>query len=301
MSPTRAPSPTESVTITPALLREWALPKPTGGKESRGRLLIIGGSVETAGAVLLAAEAALRSGAGKLQVATVRSVAPLLSLLLPEALVRGLEETCDGGVAARAAEQVVDLVEHADCVLVGPGLADAGQSAALLHAVLPSVRCPLVVDALALAAVTADAACLHPLGGQIVLTPNVSELRQTLHRPTDAPDQDSAGQDAGELAGTARAVVSVGGATSYVVAPDGRRWVDQAGGAGLGVSGSGDVRAGLVAGLVARGAAVDQAAVWAAHLHRRAGERLASTVGPLGFLARELPTQVPAVLAEIEQ
>ena len=69
--------------------------------------------------------------------------------------------------------------------------------------------------------------------------------------------------------------------------------------AGLGVSGSGDVRAGITAGLLARGADPAQAAVWAAFLHGRCGERLASSVGRLGFLARELPPEIPRVLAEI--
>jgi NAD(P)H-hydrate repair Nnr-like enzyme with NAD(P)H-hydrate dehydratase domain len=72
------------------------------------------------------------------------------------------------------------------------------------------------------------------------------------------------------------------------------------GGPGLGVSGSGDVRAGLVAGLLARGADPAQAALWAGHLHGRAGERLAARMGPLGYLARELAPQVPALLVEIE-
>ncbi|WP_345711231.1 NAD(P)H-hydrate dehydratase, partial [Kineococcus glutinatus] len=96
------------------------------------------------------------------------------------------------------------------------------------------------------------------------------------------------------------ATVAAGGGESWVAAPDGRLWLDASGGAGLGVSGSGDVLAGLVAGLCARGAAPEQAAVWASALHGRAGERLASSVGRLGFLARELPAQVPRVLAEIE-
>ena len=68
---------------------------------------------------------------------------------------------------------------------------------------------------------------------------------------------------------------------------------------GLGVSGSGDVRAGLVAGLLARGADPAQAAVWGGYLHARAGERLAGQSGPLGFLAREIAPQMPAVLVEI--
>jgi ADP-dependent NAD(P)H-hydrate dehydratase len=96
-------------------------------------------------------------------------------------------------------------------------------------------------------------------------------------------------------------VVSIGGGVGFNAAPDGGLWRDDSGAAGLGVSGSGDVRAGVVAGLLARGADGPQAAVWAAHLHGRAGERLASTVGRTGFLARDLPGQVPTILAEIEQ
>jgi NAD(P)H-hydrate repair Nnr-like enzyme with NAD(P)H-hydrate dehydratase domain len=66
------------------------------------------------------------------------------------------------------------------------------------------------------------------------------------------------------------------------------------------VSGSGDVFAGLVTGLTARGAEPPQAAVWATHLHGRAGDRLASAVGRIGYLAREIPGEVPRVLDEIE-
>jgi len=295
-------APATTAEVTPALLREWSLPQPAGGKEGRGRTLVIGGSAETPGAVLLAAEAALRSGAGKLQVATVASVAPGLALALPEALVRGLEETPDGAVAARSADQLVELAEGADSVLLGPGLADVREAGQLLRRLLPHVRSPLVVDALALSAVTEDVSCLAGCDGRVVLTPNPAELGQTLGAPDRGdPTPERLRRDALELAERAQAVVSVGGATAYVAAPDGRSWVDRSGGAGLGVSGSGDVRAGLVAGLLARGADVAQAAVWAAHLHGRAGERLASTVGRIGFLARELPPTVPAVLAEIEQ
>jgi NAD(P)H-hydrate repair Nnr-like enzyme with NAD(P)H-hydrate dehydratase domain len=73
----------------------------------------------------------------------------------------------------------------------------------------------------------------------------------------------------------------------------------QVGGPGLGVSGSGDVQSGIVAGLLARGAEPAQAAVWAAFLHGRAGEALAVSVGPVGFLARELPAQLPRLLAQL--
>jgi hydroxyethylthiazole kinase-like uncharacterized protein yjeF len=290
----------DPVTVTPSFLRGWSLPEAGGGKEGRGRTLIVGGSAETPGAVLLAAEAALRCGAGKLQVATAASVAPGVAVALPEALVRGVPETRAGAIAGSSADRVRELADAADCILVGPGLSDPDESAALVRGLLADCRTPLILDALALAAVTADIDCLQPLAGRAVLTPNPGELAHTLHLDLREVEERPA-ESAARLAEQSGAVVSLGGEVSWVASPDGDLWSDPSGAAGLGVSGSGDVRAGIVAGLVARGASAAQAAVWAAHLHGRAGERLASTVGRLGFLARELPAQIPPVLAEIEQ
>jgi hydroxyethylthiazole kinase-like uncharacterized protein yjeF len=184
-------------------------------------------------------------------------------------------------------------------VLIGPGMADVDETQGLVEALLPELEGPVALDALALAAVTADPACLHHLGGRVVLTPNPTELAISLHLDPEELEADQAGA-ALRMAEQADAVVGLGGATSWIATPDGRLWEDQSGGAGLGVSGSGDVRAGVTAGLLARGAEPAQAAVWAAHLHGRAGERLAARVGRLGFLARELPPEVPRVLAEVD-
>jgi ADP-dependent NAD(P)H-hydrate dehydratase len=285
--------------VTPQLLRAWPLPQPTGGKESRGQILIVGGSAEVPGAVLLAAEAALRAGAGKLQVATVASSAAALSIALPEALVRGLDETEDGAVAAEAAEQVLDLAEGAAAVLIGPGMTGEEPTRGFTDRLLEHLDRAVVLDAMGLASVTADPGCLRRLDGRAVLTPNPTELAIALQRDAGEID-DQPAEAALELARRANATVALGGATSWVASPSGRLWRDESGGAGLGVSGSGDVRAGVTAGLLARGAEPDQAAVWAAHLHGRAGERLAASVGTLGFLARELPAEIPRVQAEIE-
>src|SRR5215207_5300355 len=115
---------TDPTIVTPEVLRGWQLPEPTGDKNKRGSILVIGGSSETLGAVLLAAEAAMRAGAGKLQVATAASVAPFAAAALPEALVRALPETDSGAISADAADVVRDLAEAADAVLIGPGMAD---------------------------------------------------------------------------------------------------------------------------------------------------------------------------------
>ena len=289
----------EPVLVTPEVLRSWQLPEPSGGKNARGSILVIGGSTETLGAVLLAAEAAMRAGAGKLQVATVASLAPFAAAALPEALVRALPETGGGAISAAAADAVGDLAEAADAVLIGPGMADEAATQAFGERLLPHLTGPLALDALGLSCVTADAACLHHLEGRVVLTPNPTEIAHALHVGDGEIEHDPAGA-AADLAGKARAVGGLGGATSWIAAPDGRIWQDESGNAGLGVSGSGDVRAGVTGGLLARGAEPAQAAVWAAYLHGRAGERLAAQVGRLGFLARELPREIPQVLAEVD-
>jgi NAD(P)H-hydrate repair Nnr-like enzyme with NAD(P)H-hydrate dehydratase domain len=81
-----------------------------------------------------------------------------------------------------------------------------------------------------------------------------------------------------------------------VTAPDGRLWRHEGGNVGLAVSGSGDALAGIIGGLAARGAPLEQAAAWGVALHARAGARLAEANGPLGYLARDLPSQVPMLM-----
>lgn len=293
----------EAVTVTSAVLRRWPLPAPGTGKESRGRTLVVGGSDRTPGAVLLAAEAALRCGAGKLQVATTSATATAVAVALPEAMVLPLRQTAEGGGIdpGEGAEdrELSGLATGAHAVLLGVGMVGEPDVVALLEQLVPRLERTVVLDALGLAPVTRDATFLHGFEGRAVLTPNLAELAITLDADPEEVGQDVAGA-ARELARRTHTAVAAGGGESWIAAPDGRLFLDTSGGSGLGVSGSGDVLSGIVTGLCARGADPVQAAVWACHLHGRAGDRLASAVGRLGFLARELPPEVPRVLAEIE-
>lgn len=290
---------TGAETVTAAVLREWPLPDPGAGKEARGRTLVVGGAASTPGAILLAGEAALRCGAGKLQVVTAACVAPVVGAALPEALVMGLPETADGDIDPDGAEQILGLAERCASVLLGPGIRDVEVARTLLGRVVPELATSVVLDAVGLAYVTGQPEVLHHLDGRAVLTPNPHELALTLSESDDDVSADAAAA-ARRLAVAARAVVACGGEESWIAHPDGRLWLSQTGGVGLGVSGSGDVLAGIVTGLAARGAQPAQAAAWASYLHGRAGDRLAASVGRLGFLARELLPEVPRVLAEIE-
>ena len=284
--------------ITPAVLREWPLPGVEGGKESRGRALVVGGSVQNPGALILAAEASLRAGAGKSQVVAPDPVAVPIGVAVPEALVQGGPVAGSGDLAPGASGFVAELCPEAEAVLIGPGLLDPAGAADLVAACVPHVSSVLVLDALGLAWVTPDPSRVRDFAGRCVLSPNLAELALVLGEDADAVEADQAGATL-RLAAATGAVVTSGGTTTWIATPEGALWRAEDGGPGLGVSGSGDVKAGIVLGLCARGADPAQAAVWGAYLHGAIGGRLASRYGPYGYLSRELPAEIPQALLEV--
>jgi hydroxyethylthiazole kinase-like uncharacterized protein yjeF len=275
----------EAVEVTAELLRSWPLPGSSGSKSERGTVLVVGGARQTPGSVLLAAETALRVGAGKVQVATATDCAAAVGAALPEAYVEGLPVLRSGELATAAADRVLELAGGADVVLLGPGLGDPECAASLLTHVVPELDTAVVLDALGTAYLTEHPDGVRHLSGRVLLTPNISELAATLRRHQDDVQQDplAATRSLCDLTG---AVVLSGAETSFVAAPGGSAWRWGGGSDGLATAGSGDVKAGAIAGLVSRGAGPDQAAVWGAYCHGRAGERLAADRP--GFLARDL-------------
>lgn len=297
-----------SQTITPLLLRDWPLPDAGEDKYSRGSVLVIGGARSTPGAVLLSGISALRAGAGHLTLAMAESVAPHAAVALPECGVVGLPENAGGSVlgSAEALERLAGKMKHVDAVLVGPGLDDVDEAEKLLRGLLELDRSAdrgdagptWVLDAYVLACLPTMGREFEQWAGRLILTPNPREAGILLG---EEPEELDAG--IAEIARRFGAAVTCQG---IIAAPsdsgsDGvRSWRLGTGGGGLGTSGSGDVLAGATAGLRARGATVEQATCWASHLHAAAADRLASRMGPLGFLARELADELPALLLEMK-
>ncbi|GAA1651430.1 NAD(P)H-hydrate dehydratase [Georgenia ruanii] len=281
--------------ITPALLREWPLPEPRGSKYGRGQVLVAGGARATPGAVRLAGEAALRVGAGRLTLAVARSVAGSLAVAVPEAGVRGLAEDDAGDVRGSDAAALAPDLERANAVLVGPGLGEPDGTGALVQGLVPHLPAgvPVVLDAFALGVLPGLNGARAGLAGRLVLTPNLAEVARLLDA-ADVAEADAV-DAAREVARRYGAVVS-----SHGLVTDGSRtWRVSTGHTGLGTSGSGDVLAGALTGLLARGADRSQAAVWATHLHASAGDSLTASVGKVGFLARELVPELPRLLHEL--
>jgi hydroxyethylthiazole kinase-like uncharacterized protein yjeF len=286
--------------VTPALLRRLPLPEPDAGgdKDARGRVLAVGGSAQTPGAILLGGVAALRAGAGKLQLASVRSVAAALGVAVPESLVVALPETRSGEIAGRAGAGVLaGRVPAVDALLLGPGMSSASSAHALVASLVRRMGSDavMVLDAAAIVALGSDESLLHPLGGRGVLTPHAGEMASLLGVAKEDVEGDPASMavDAARRFGV---VVALKGPESWIAEPGGTLYHYAGGSVGLATSGSGDTLAGIVAGLAARGAPAVRAAVWGAYLHGAAGRALARKLGPIGFLARELLDEVPGLL-----
>lgn len=280
--------------VDDALLRAWALPEVAedGDKESRGRVLVVAGSREMPGAAVLAAEAALRAGAGKLVVATARSVAVTVAAALPEARVIALPENADGSPAASGLAALEPLAAATAALLVGPGMIGTEGTVGFVRGLLPLFRgATVLLDALAMDVLHEGVRFDQP----VILTPHAGEMAHlTGHEKEDLQEQPCGA--ALRHAAHWGAVLALKGATTCIANPEGRAWVHRSAAPGLGTSGSGDVLAGVIAGLAARGAPPEQATVWGVALHGRAGEALARRVGTVGYLARELAAEVPALM-----
>jgi hydroxyethylthiazole kinase-like uncharacterized protein yjeF len=281
--------------LTRAELDNFPLPSPKADdKDDKGRILIVAGSAEVPGAALLCALAAMRAGAGKLQVATTATAAQALGVTLPEARLLAMPEDRDGAFARSAADDVCALAEDADAVVAGPGISP-GKANERLAQKLCASGSPLVLDAELLRVLPA---CKRAVGraDSPILLPHAGEMAELLEVSEQQVQQDplAAGR---ECARRYDAITLVKGRQSHVVAPDGKAWLFTGGSPGLAVSGSGDVLAGIVGGLRARGADALTALLWSVWLHGEAGARLGQSIGDIGFLARELPGEIPALLA----
>lgn len=287
--------PGEPAEVTPRLLREWPLPAAGSSKYQRGRVLVIGGAAGSAGAVQLAGLAALRVGAGHLSLAVAEPAAVAVAVATPEAGVTGLTVDEAGSVLPNSLRRLEESLGNADALVLGPGLNSPELTREVVARVLsmtgPYVH--LVIDAFAIGALADLPQLSDSLAARIVLTPNDGEAELLLQRQLDDAEIIP---DVVEIATRYRSVVAC---RDVIAHPDGRRWRVSVGHSGLATSGSGDVLAGALGGLLARGADPAQAACWAKYLHAAAGERLAARIGKIGFLAREILDELPQVLNEL--
>lgn len=269
--------------------------RPDAHKGDFGRALIVGGSVGLAGAPILAAAAALRSGAGLVELAVPWSVYIPAATRLPDALVTPLEETPDGKACPQDAD-AARLARRADAAAIGPGLSTGDGPARTLAAfalAFSDAAIPAVYDADALNIFASNPQGLPRAGKRAILTPHPGEMA----RLTGLSREDVQADRRGVAAAFARqhGVIVVLKGAGTVVTDGGRLFVNTTGSHGLARGGSGDVLAGMLAALLAQKMDPFDAAVLAVNAHGRAGDAAQKAQGAMGMTVEDVIQALPAV------
>ncbi|MBO4612769.1 MAG: NAD(P)H-hydrate dehydratase [Bacteroidaceae bacterium] len=260
------------VDIKVADMRELWRPRPADGhKGTFGHALLVAGSKGMAGAAVLAAEACLRSGIGKLSVQTPDDNRIILQISVPEAIL---------------GSQSPDLY---DAVGIGPGI---GIDSELVRLYLTSVKRPMVLDADALNVLAQDADLQALIPPHSILTPHPGEAGRLI----GSSQLDEVARYAQER----QVFIVLKGHPTHVCMPDGTIIRMPVGNSGMATAGSGDVLTGLITGLVAQGYTPREAALLGVWLHGAAGDAAAREMGEASMLARDIIRHLPDAFNELK-
>jgi len=271
-------------------------------KGDYGRLLLIAGSRGLSGAAMLAAEAALRSGAGLVYMGYPQSLSAVIESRLLEAVKFPLPEVA-GALSEQALETIEALMSEPgmDVLAIGPGLSRQPSVVKMIHKLLPKVKIPLVIDADGLNALATPQGrrIIKQLKASAILTPHPGELARLMDQEVSAIEADRVGI-ARKSARDWGVVLVLKGVPTVTALPSGELFINSTGNSGLATGGSGDVLTGLIAGLIAQGMAPEEAAPTGVYLHGLLADRLKPKLGERAMLPRDLLAVMPHVLKEYE-
>ena len=265
-------------------------------KNSRGRVLVVGGSSAYPGAAILAARGAARAGAGYVTLAVPEAIVPIAQAHLVSIPVIGLPCGRGGALLSAALDRVLRLARDFDAVVLGPGMTLADGAVVTARGLVERLPIPLVVDADAINALVDARGLIEARSAPTVLTPHPGELARLLGVPTADIQRDRIFFSA-ELTGQERAVVLKGAGT--VTSCGDRQVINTSGTPALATAGTGDVLAGVVGALLAQGLPPLEAGVLGAYVHGRAGEAAASALTPLCVTADDVVEYLPVAFGEV--
>lgn len=269
-----------------------------GHKGTFGTVVVLAGSQGFTGAAYLASMGAARSGAGIVRLLVAQSIYPILAQKCTEVIVGPVPEISPGVVGHASLSGILRGFAGADAGVIGPGLGLDASTRRLIEDLVPRVAAPLVLDADALNLLAEHRTMLPRLSPQIVLTPHPAEFARLSGFETVAVQQDRRGI-ASRFAKAWNKVVVLKGAGTVIAAPDGRVTLNPIATAALASGGTGDVLAGLIAGLMGQKLPPFEAAVTGVHLHSLAGMDLEASMGQAGVLASDLLPQIPRVMERL--
>lgn len=281
--------------LTQNLISQWLPRRPIDGhKGTFGKVLIVGGSVGYTGAPVLASRAAVRGGTGLVFLGVPKTVWPVTAVKSDEAMPFPLPEDGQGRLCFEAESAILQRLEGCDAGLIGPGLGQSEELDELVLAVLEGAKCPMVVDADGLNALSRHMDRLSHITCPLIFTPHDGEY-QRLAGQLPGADRASAAQ---HFAQAHHCILVLKGHKTLIAAPDGTLYENTTGNHGMAKGGSGDVLAGLMVSLLAQGMEPVKAAAAAVWIHGRAGDYAAEEKSHRGMTPSDLVEQLPKVWKE---
>lgn len=275
--------------------------RPDAHKGDSGRVAIIAGSRDMTGAACLCGRAALRGGAGLVKVFTPQSAHPVVAASEMCYMTNAVEEDGEGRISRSALNRLLEGAAWADALAIGPGLGQSDEIREWIPSVLSRARGPVVLDADGLNAVAQAGTWWTARRAPTIVTPHPGEMARLRAGAGLAEiadwDEENRLIATAEYSMLTGSVVVLKGRGTVVFEPGGAYFVNTSGNPGLATGGTGDVLTGLIAALVGQKLPAFDAARLAVYCHGAAADLLAKTVGPFGFLAREVADELPGILA----
>lgn len=292
----------QTTVLTPRVVRTY-LPKrqPSSHKGTFGHAGIIAGSVGKTGAAAMAAQAALRAGAGLVTVAIPTSVNDVLEAKLLEVMTVPMPETKARTLARTALDRLVAFMTARTAIAIGPGLSTHPETVELVRALTKHLDRPTVLDADALNALTGRTALLATCKTPPIITPHPGEMARL---EADATPQTVNSDRIGTATRFARErglFVVLKGARTVIARPDGAVAICPTGNSGMATAGTGDVLTGMMVGFLAQGVPSWEAACAATYLHGVAGDLASAKKGQAGLISRDVIEQIPSALAVMDK
>ena len=272
-------------------------------KGSFGRVLVVAGSINYIGAAYLACSGAIRVGAGLVTLATATSLQPILASKLTEATYLPLPESHHGIVSLHAARLIHQQFSHYDVLLLGCGLGQSQSATRFIKSTLFRVKPvppSLVLDADALNTLAEIPNWWQQLTEDAILTPHPGEMARLLGVSVYEVQSDRVGI-AKRVAQEWHKTIVLKGAYTVIAAPDGQVRISPIANPGLASAGTGDVLTGAIAGLLAQGLSLFDAAALGVYLHGEAGEMVKSSLGDAGMIATDLLPVLPLVIKQLKE
>jgi len=261
-------------------------------KGDYGNVLFVAGARTYVGAPVFAAMSFLKAGGGYARLAVPTSIASLMSLRAPEAVIVPLEETQDGCASLASLEALAALAETMDMLVVGPGLSLNPESQELVRKLVEQVNKPVLVDGDGLSAIAGHHDVVGGRTAATVLTPHPGEMARLVGVDSHAVIEDRLGV-ARRAARMYGATVVLKGSTTIIVSPDGRAWLNLSGNPGMATAGCGDVLSGTIPAIFGLGLDPCDAARCGAFIHGMAGDLAVEAGGMDGIVASDVMENLP--------